>query len=132
MTEEYKRPDPCEYCKGAGFLRVKRETLAEELDKCFPCFACEGHGNPVDARRGYQHIDNVVIKEVSQVKLNPDTLCPRRRITVEFDYNYEAQQDGRPPKPHHVMAAKCLEIGKKVYAALKAKSQQSLRDAFDV
>jgi hypothetical protein len=118
MSEENERPEPCKYCDGCGYHSKRKENLAEELSLCLPCFMCEGRGH-VKEDGYHQVIDSVVVTDATHVTLNPDTFCPRRKVRVEFNLNYEAQQDGRPASKHWCDAKHAYNIGKKVLHALK-------------
>lgn len=90
----------CRYCHG-GFLHDSRlKTIAERCVSQVPCPVCEGTGRkPNKDEPRYNSIINAKVISVSKASLHPDTLCPMKKITVEFYYIYEGQQDGRPPSP---------------------------------
>lgn len=107
----------CPYCNGLASIVKKCDTLQEECDSALPCFACNGSGGNEWGDR-FEHFSNFVVTNVGEVKLDPDNYCPKRRITLEFDYVYEAQQDGRPPSPSWTAGIQAIQLGKKAVIAL--------------
>lgn len=106
----------CDYCSG-GSLMPKKGTLVEQCKKQVPCPVCFGTGRKEHGKY-FQYMSNGKVISIGDLKLDPDSFNPTRRITVEFDMNIEVQQDGRPPNLMYKMYLQMLHIGKTVLLAM--------------
>jgi hypothetical protein len=109
----------CDHCS-MGSIMPNKGTLKEQRDRQVPCPVCMGTGRK-DFTKYFRHATNGKVVSVDKEKLNPDTLQRSRRITVEFDWGYPSQQDGRPLHPAYERVLKMLHLGRTVLEALDEK-----------
>lgn len=112
----------CLICGGGGSHMPKTGTLSEQCARQIPCFVCEGRGYHEERR--FKHFDNAKVLDDTKIVLNPDTYCPVRKLTLEIDWNFEAQQDGRPPTALWTETMKAIQIGKAVMAAINKHGRE--------
>lgn len=111
----------CDYCSGGGSLLPKKGSLAEKCEKQLPCPGCFGTGKK-DHGKYFQKASHGKVISVSGPILDPNTFSPRQYVTVEFAYNTQSQQDGRPPHKLYELYMKVLHIGRAVSLAMIEKN----------
>jgi excinuclease UvrABC ATPase subunit len=114
----------CGYCNGNGSLFDKQLKEEDRHKFQIPCPFCEG--TTLKEKNNHQYIENVKIISVSDLKIDDITYCARKKIIVEFDYCYEAQQDGRPVRFLFLVLLKAYQIGKAIQKAILQHNIKSL------
>ena len=110
----------CDYCSGGGHLMPKKGTLAERCEKQVPCPVCFGTGRK-DHGNYFQYMSNGKVISVGDMEIDPDSFCPRQKVTVEFYVNEAVQQDGGRRYAMSEMYLKMLQVGRTVLLAMHNK-----------
>jgi hypothetical protein len=119
MEEENKK---CPHCTGWGYHAPEtKEPLHERMYLAVPCFVCEGTGTKGGPQLRQSCIGKVNVISTEPVLLDPDTFCPHRKISLEFNIRYDDGSDTRPPSRSWSQAIRAFQIGKEILKALESK-----------
>lgn len=115
----------CKHCS-MGSIMPKIKDISEQCKQQVPCPVCLGTGMKNSTGRYHKWASNAKVESVSSTLLDANNFCPKRKITVSFDYQIPSQQDGRPPNQYYSRMLKILHIGTTVMEALE--TEQKKRD----
>lgn len=108
----------CRHCS-SGSIMDHKLSCADACATQVPCPACFGTGYKDWKNKYFEFASHAKVVAVSGDLLDPDNFNVFNRITVEFCWNLQGQQDGRPPHPIYERTLKLLHIGRTVLEALE-------------
>ena len=108
--------ESCDYCLGGFLYNKNAKDTTERCETAVPCPVCEGTGFKEHSNY-HQYVKDVIVEDVGQTYVDPNTYCPKKKHLVQFMVCYETQQDGRPPRKETIKMVAAYQLGKKAVEA---------------